>query len=382
MISIDDLVTPVTSDQQLETMLSILETLGLQPRQWREGGSLRTILRVVASTFAAFSSLQAAFIRGAFLELSEGAWLTLLAYYVYGVSRREATFATGEVTLTNAGGGNYPFAAGQLRVINPTTNKAYTNVDAFTLAPLSTMTISIIAVEVGAASSAGTGAINTLETQYDGVSVTNAAPVVGLDAATDPELRQLCRDKRAGRSVYGPRGAYAFAVRSTLRPDGTPANINRLSISPSSSTGIVTIYIASPTGAPDPEDLTLVLDSVNALARADTATAVVLPAVVKTIALDVTVWAEKRPGLAAADLQALVVDKLLALNASYPIGGIRKATTQGYLYESTIDGTSKSAHEAIYAVDGTGSDVALAANEVAVLSVTVTARLVDSEVHS
>jgi Baseplate J-like protein len=380
--SIEELTTPVTSDQQLETFLSILETTGLKPRSWREGGSLRTILRIVASTFAAFSSLQAGFIRGAFLELSEGVWLTLLAFYVYGVTRREATFATGEVTLTNSGGGNYTFAAGQLRVFNPTTKKAYTNVNAFTLAPLATQKTSIVAAELGSASSSPAGAISDLETQYDGVSVTNEDPVVGLDAATDPELRQLCRDKRAGRSVYGPRGAYAYAVRSTTRADGTPANINRLSISPSSSTGIVTIYIASPTGAPDAGDIALVLDSVNKLARADTATASVLPAVTHAIARTLTVWAEKRPGLSASDLESMVAAKLLSLNATYPIGGIPKTGTQGYLYASTIDGTAKGTHEAIYAVDGVGTDVALAANEVAILSVTVTARIVDSEVHT
>lgn len=382
MTPIEDLVTPVTSDQALETFMRELETLGLNPRAWRPAGGLRSIMRVVASSYAAFSRLQAAFIRMAFLELAEGVWLTLLAFYVYGVTRREASFANGEATLTNSGGGSYTFAPGQLRILNPTTRKAYANVATITLLPLATLVIAIAAVEIGTASSSGTGTINQLETQYAGVTVTNAAPVVGLDAATDPELRQLCRDKRAARSASGPRGAYAFAVRSALRLDGTPVNLNRVSISPSSSTGQVIIYVASPSGAPSGDDVTQVIANLNAIARPDTVTVLVYPATNHALTGTYTVWAEKRNGLSSEDLVALIVAKLVELNKSYPIGGIPKTGTQGYLYASTIDGVIKTAHEAIYAVDGLGADVALAASEVAILSVTVDVRFVDPEVHA
>lgn len=382
-LTIDDLVTPLTEAQILEKFLTNLERSGLKPRSWREGGVYRTILRIVAGTFASFSDLQAQFIKSGFLELAEGNWLTWVAFYVYGVERPESKFATGTVTLTNSGGGNYTFAAGQIRVFNTVLKKAFTNQVAFTLAPLSSVSTSVSAVESGAASSSAASTIDAIETTYLGqITVTNAAPVVGSDALPDVDLRQLCKDKRDARSVFGPRGAYAYAIRSAKRLDGSAVDINRLSISPSSSTGRVTAFVASPSGAPTAPDVTAVRASIESLSRPDTVTVTTSPAVEVLVTRVLTLWAEKQPGLTAADLRALALTQILLLNRAYPIGGIRKNTLQGYFYADKLEGTVHKAHPAIYDVDGVGADVALAQGEVAVLAVTIGAvNIVDTEVH-
>lgn len=383
MIPIDALITPVTEDQFLETFLSNLETLGLKARSWRPGGVYRTILRILAATCASFSDLQVRFIKSGFLELAEGDWLTWVAFWVYGVTRPEATFAVGPVTLTNLGGGEYTFAARQLRVFNTSTQKAFTNAEAFPLLPLATLDIAIVAVEIGSESSSSAGAIDDIETLYDGsIEVTNAAPVLGSDAMLDADLRQLCIDKLAARSVFGPRGAYAYAIRSALRPDGTPVDINRLSISPASSTGVVTMFVASPSGVPTDEDLDAARANVELLARPDTATASLEASSSVTITRTLTIWAQKQPGLTAADVITLAQKQLVTLNRNYPIGGIRKGTTQGWFYADTLESRVQQAHAAIYDVDGTGDDVALDPGEVAVLAVTIAAvNIVDTEVH-
>ena len=104
-------------------MLAALELLQIPARSWRVANPLRVILRVVATMYAGFTTVFVALIKSGFLDYAETGWLTLLARYVYGVERVTADFATGEVTLTNSGGGIYPFAAGELRLQDPTTLK-------------------------------------------------------------------------------------------------------------------------------------------------------------------------------------------------------------------------------------------------------------------
>lgn len=383
MIAIEDLITPVSEDQFVERFLANLEALGIGARAWRPAGVYRTILRVLAATCATFSDLQVRFTRSGFLELAEGDWLTWVAYYVFGVTRPPSTFAIGPVTLTNGGGGDYSFTAGQFRVFNTALGKSFTNVDAFDLHPLSTTTTDFRAVEIGSASSSAATTIDGVETAYDGlVTVSNAAPILGSDAMPDPDLRQLCKDSLGARSVFGPRGAYRYAIRSAKRTDGSAVDINRNSISPSSSTGTVTIFVASPSGVPIAGDVDAVIVNIEALARPDTVTVTTSPVTGVTITRGLTLWAAKQDGLSATDLTAFAEAALVRLQRDYPIGGIRKATPQGYFYADRLEGIVQGAHPAIYDVDGVGVDVALAAGEVAILAVTIDAvHIVDTEVH-
>lgn len=383
MIGIDDLVTPLTEEQIYERFLANLEAVGLKARSWRPGGVYLTILAILAAMCASFSDLQARFIRSGFLELAEGNWLTWVAFYVYGVTRPESTFATGPATLTNAGGGDYTFNARTFRIFNTALGKAFTNVDTFDLHPLSTATTDFVAVEIGSASSSAAGAIDRVETAYDSlITVANAAPILGSDAMLDPDLRQLCKDSLGARSVFGPRGAYAYAIRTAKRADGSPVDINRRSISLGSSTGLVTIFLASPSGIPTTADVDSVKVNIEALARTDTATVTASPVTGVTITRTLTIWAEKQDGLTAAALTAFALAAIVRLQRTYPIGGIRKATTQGYFYADKLEGIVQGAHPAIYDVEGIGADVALAAGEIAVLAVTIGAvHIVDTEVH-
>lgn len=377
MMTIEELLTSVTTEQQLESFLATLETLGVKARSWRAGGSLRTILRVVAATYAGFSVSIQAFARAGFLELATGGWLTLLADQVFDVQRIPATFATGVEQLTNAGGGVFVVAPGEFRVLGAT-GKAYVNVAAFTLNPSDVLDIDVRAVELGSASSAPAGTVTDLETALAGVGATNPAALVGSDEEKDPDLRARCRAKLGTISGKGPRGAYAYAVRSALRGDGSAVDVNRLRISPSSSTGVVTVYVASPAGPPLPSDLPFIQASIERWARPDSVTATAVGATALAVSRTLTIWARAQEGLTASDLAALVNASLIAMVAAYPIGGIPKPpATQGYLYADGLAGTAKSAHLAIYDVDGAGSDVAMSPGEVVTLSVTLDVRLVE-----
>lgn len=378
MLTLTDLFTPLTEAQVFETFLATLETSGVPARSWRTGGVYRNILRIVARSYSGLTTVMSEFAKAGFLDSASGGWLTLLARYVYGVERRAATFATGRVLFTNIGGGVYTNAAGTVTVLWPGTKKAYVTTAALTLlTPGATQLVNVQAVEEGSASSAAPGLIDTLETQLLGVTVTNPLSVVGSDAQDDESLQQLCRDKLAALSLRGPRGAYGYAVGVAKRVDGTPVNINRYAATRNETTGVVTVHVASPSGAPVVDDLAAVADSIEVWARPDTVTAVVAAATPVAFARTLTVWAKSAAGVSAAGIAADVDAALVALVAAYEIGGLTKPpSAQGYLYATNIEGTAKGANRTIFAIDGVGADLPLNAGQVATLATTLNVRIV------
>lgn len=383
MLSINDLLAPFSRDDARAKLVRMLVAMGVPADQWRTGGVLSTILTIVAISYAGFSTLIVNAISAGFLPTASGGWLTLLAYYVYGVQRTEATYASGGFTLVNTGGGIYTHAAGEVIFLNSRTGKSYTNVAPFTIgsgtpATPTSLTITIQATDPGAASSSDPGAIDTIVTPMLGVAGTNALAVSGLDAQPDNELRTMCLNKLGSLSVRGPRTAYKYAVGVAKRLDGTPVNVNRSTVSPSSHTGTVTVTLASPSGAPTTADIAAVAASIESLARPDGITVIVQPATPVLYApATLTVWGQAAAGLATADVATAVVSAIDTFLKSYPIGGLATTTAQG-VFKTGIEGVCKAAHPSIFAVDG-AIDLPLVGGQVATDGVTasnVTVRLV------
>lgn len=379
MLPIDILLRPMTEEECFDRLLEILASLGMPVHVWRKGGALRVIVRACARLYAAFSVLLAAFISSGFLETATGEWLTKLAWNVYGVKRRTATHAREKIRLTNLGANLYEDQiVGSIVVYNPITKKAYQNAEQFTLNPFSTIEVTFAAVEEGSASSSAANTITELETVLDGVEVINPKAFIGLDAENDDELRQACKDKLGAFSVRGPRTAYAWAIREATHEDGTPVNINRSSISRSSSKGQVFVWLASPTGAPLEADVEAVEESIEKRARPDAVTVFTDACTEVPVAKSLVVWARRRDGVAANDVKSTIETAIAREGANYPIGGIAKApASQGYLYSDWLAGVAKQAWPDTFDVDGAGDDVALSAGEVAVLQVSVDVRLQD-----
>lgn len=375
MIAIDDLLTALTTDQVVQTWTDNLVALGVPADKWRKGGVFSTLLRVSAATYAGFTTIMVAAIGSAFLPTSAGGWLTLLAFYVFGVSRREATFASGQITLTNAGGGVFTYAPDAVTFIDTRTKKTYRNVAGFTLGALTVLTIDIAATEAGASSSAPPGEIDQLQTSMLGVSVSNALSVVGVDAESDEELRAACVSKLGSLSVRGPRTAYLWATRIAVNISGDPVNINRVAVSTDSHTGQVTVTLASPQGVPTSADVTAAADSIEQNARPDGVTVTVTSAIPVPYAPALIVWATAQPGLTPDTVQAAVTANLTTFLSLYPVGGLRTSDGRRALFASGIDGVTKSAHAAIFAVDG-AFDLALVDGQVATDAIGVTTRLV------
>ncbi len=379
MIPIDQLFQAQTKDEVREQLLSLIETVGVPARSWRKGGALSTILTYVAALIAALTAVMVTAIRSMFLDTSEGFWLTQLAYYVYGVTRIDATFATGKVSFTNTSATTYTKQIGEVRVFNPTTKKTYTNTEIVTIPGLAVdVRFAFQAVEQGSASSSASASVTSIETTMLGVTCTNPDAIVGSDPESDADLRQACRDKTATLSPNGPRAAYAYFARRTKRIDGSAVDINRVTVTKDSSVGVVTVYLASPSGAPVGSDVTAVADNLYNNCVPDGQRADVFAATPVTLSLpSVVVYARKESGQTAEALKAGVLAALVALQRDYPIGGLKKGPgLPGYLFGDKISGVITGSSPAIFDVDGVGSDLLLTAGQVASINATVTVNLV------
>lgn len=383
MFSLNDLVTPLTRDQVQASIYEVLGIVGVNTTTWKPGAVVRTMIAATSIVIAAFSSLTAQIARSGFLELAEGDWLTLVARHVYAVERELATFAEGQITLTNAGGGTFTLDPDDLVISNPATGKSYRNTLPFTLGALTSITIPIRAIEAGSASTSSPNAITQVETTLLGVTCTNAVAVVGRDAEQDPALRARCSEKLGALSPNGPWDAYSYAARNAKRPDGTAIGVTRVRIS-KDGFGNVTVYCATASGAVtgtviDPNtDLGIVDLEIQRKAAPLAVTANAVSAAPVSIPITYSVWMRNSSGLTSGQIEAAVSAKLTTFMAGQPIGGNVIGADPGKVFQDAIKTAIGSTRPEIFhvVVTAPAADVVLALNQVPVLG-TVTATAIN-----
>jgi hypothetical protein len=376
--SLDDLTTPVTRAEVETSIYDVLAVLGVNTTSWKPGAVVRTMIVAVSIVLAAFSTLQAKIARSGFLELSSDDWLTLVARYVYGVERLEATFATGSITLNNLGGGVYSGDPDDLIFSNPVTGKTYRNTEAFALAALGTVTLAIRATEAGASSTSAPSTITVMQTTLLDVTCSNALAVVGRDAESDPSLRLRCSEKLGALSPFGPWDAYASAVRNATRPDGTFLGVTRFRIDKDGA-GNVFVYIATDSGEVGgtvgdlSTDLGIADEAIQQFAAPLAVTANTLTATAVTIAPTYEAWMYNTSGNTPTQVQALIATRLSEFMSSQPIGGNVISPAAGKVFVDAIKTAIGSTLPEIFhvAVTVPSGDVTLALTEVPVLGTPV-----------
>jgi phage-related baseplate assembly protein len=381
--SLDDLTTPLTRAQVQTKIYDVLATIGVTTTTWKPGGVVRTMIAACAILLAALSVLIAKVARGGFLELAEDAWLALVARYVYGEEKIYATFAEGEITLVNAGGGIYDFDTDEVVFRNPTTGAQYRNSDAIHLPALGTVTVAITAIEAGAASTSAPNTITELVTGMNGVTVANAASVVGQDEEEDPELRARSSEKLGSLSPMGPWDAYTYAAKRALRQDGTLVGVTRARTVKDGAGG-VTIYVATASGtvtgtASDiATDLGAVDDAIQRKAAPLAITADTVSATAVSVPVTYSVWMYNTSGLTGAQIEAAILAKLVAFFPAQPVGGNKVGSDPGYVFQDAIRTVIGSALPQIFhvAITEPAADVALTVSQVPVLGTVTPAAVV------
>lgn len=338
---LEDLITPVTRAEVQQSIYEVLGIVGVNTTSWKPGAVVRTLIVAVSAVLASLSDLQAKLARASFLDFSEGQWLTLVARYVYGVERITATFATGEITLTNGGGGVYAFDPDDLIFSNSSTGKTYRNTAAVSLGALATATVAIQATEVGADSTSGPEDIDTMVTVVIAVTCENASQLTGTDEEDDATLRTRCKEKLGSLSPFGPWDAYAYAVRSATRTDGTSIGVTRIRIV-KDGFGNVTTYCAGLDGAipGDPEDpdtdLGIANEAVQRYAAPLAVTAEVVSAVNHSIAVTYEAWLYNTSGFSDTEIRERIATAIAEFLQSQPIGGNVIDTDPGKIFVTGI----------------------------------------------
>lgn len=372
MISLSDLFTPLTTDQAQETILDMARAAGLDVDSWSAGDPTRTLLAIVARALSWVTTAASQFASGGFRTYATGDWLTLVAADIYGVTRREATYATGTVTLTNGGGGVYVIAAGDLTFSNTATGKTYRNTSGGTLNALGTLDVDVIAEEAGSASTAAIGAIDALVTTILGVTCSNAAAVVGIDAETDAEVTEACGESLAALSPDGPRDAYSYVAKHTARPDGSIIEINRTRVVATSATGDVEVTLATATGAPAGGDVTLIDTALQEQVVPATATLTTQAATEHALSVVYTAYVPSTCALTDTEVADAVEASLVAYCSAMPIGGRRLTPGgTGYVFHDLLRARISDAVADIFSVtlSTPAADVALLDTDVPVVTV-------------
>lgn len=383
MTTLAELTRPLTSAEVRDAIYAALAARGASTTTWKPGAVVRTIIAGVALVIAALSRLQADIAKSGFLELSTGAWLTLVARYVYGVERDTGSFATGEVVLDNTGGGVHAGDPGDL-IVRTADGKTYRNTAAFAIGALETgVVVPVQAVELGSAGSTGPGTIVLFETTLLGVAVTNPTALVGQDPEEDEGLRERCRAKLGTLSPAGPRDAYSFVAKSARRSDGSSIGVTRVRTI-ADGIGGVDVYVATGTGdvtgdAGDPDtDLGVIAAAIYEDVEPLGITARVHSATPVAISPTYELWVHDTSSYTNTQIQDLVKERLAEWLATQPIGGRKLAPSDpGRVYLSAIEAiiaTTLPGREVRVALTAPAADVELAADEAPVLgTVTVTA---------
>ncbi len=344
MADLTELTTPLTVAEVEAAIYAALAAKGVTTTSWKPGAVARTIITGAAIVLAAFSSLQAEIAKSGFLELSVGDWLTLVAKFVYDVDRDTGTFASGDVTLDNAGGGLFMVARGDLVVLNTTKEKTYRNTAAFVLNAFQTgLLVPVQAEEIGSDSTATAGQIDALVTVLTDVSVTNAAALIGDDPETDEELIVRALAKTGVLSPNGPSDAYRFLALSATKDDGTSANVTRVKTD-ADGEGNVTVTVANASGTltgsigDTTTDLGAVDEAIQTQAVPLAVTATTQASTAQVIAITYEVWVKSTIGLTATELGDNIDLALTNYLATSPIGGFEKVAGSGFVFVDALEG--------------------------------------------
>lgn len=411
MSSFLDLIAPETESGIRNKIRGFAITAKLLIDNWRVGGVGQQLFEMNVAMAEFFTRAVAKAIRGtASLDTSVDpgdvdpydsinvtldqvpGYLSALGENTHGVTRQNKSFASGSVTFYN-----YSGAGSQARTIAPyglvfsgttvdgVTPTYHNTPDANVYTdPGGTITVPVgtsieLPVECDFAGSIGTRATGlvSLTTTLLGCSATNANPISGNDREDAQQYRDTCRTASARLSLGGHSAAYEFLAKKNL--DGTPllnasgneVGITRVFVSQESTTGIVTAYYASASGAPLSEDVAAANNNIESqcMAVPDCITFTGTGAIETTVHVVGTARIKQVAGLDVATVKAAMVSKLAEQWELFPIGGVdRDGTGAGVIYIADIEGIARSAYAGLYNVDcGLDGYFSIPAGHVAVL---------------
>lgn len=383
MLSLAQLVTPVTEDEALETALGILTDLGFNATTWQTGAAQLTVLRLICRLYSRWTTTLTAITNGGFTTLASTNFLRLLALHFYDIEYIQAQPTIGQITLTSSAAAPvYTFAAGDIIIADVESGEegnSFTNTEGGTLNPGSSLSLEFQADVAGTDGNLAPDADLFLWTSFVGVTATNPALIPdsntwittpGTADESDARLLDRCIAKWARLTYGNTEGAYRGWALEAL-----PA-LERVTVARAAGDGTVTIIGATTLGALTGDQITEIEDYINGVTDGigrrpiNDIVEVVSATVVTTPAITVTAYVLSDNFDTAPDA---IETALLDYFGSIPIGGTKLVTDTGYVLLSRI-------MEACQAQDGVkaitlsiSANIELAADEIYLPTITVNA---------
>lgn len=287
LVTLAQLVTPVTYAEALTDELTIAAGLGLPTTAWQPIDPVRTFFTTTAQTIANYSTTVNLVAQGGYASYAaiipgvdtnvdangyETTWMDLRAYDQYGVTRIEAGQGTGAVTLTNSTTSTFgsPYLPGQLHFQSPLGGQpTFTNAETVNINASGTTIVDIVADAAfqGATGNVPNGTTLILVTSLIGVTVSAlSSAIVATAQETNAALLARCQNKLGSLSPNGPTQAYQYVVTSlpvvsgvlpngtqwtqptTSYPYGVTAAITRAATVLNIASGVVNVYVANSAG--------------------------------------------------------------------------------------------------------------------------------------
>ena len=378
MTTLADLVVQETKAAIYGVALSVATALGLPVTSWETGDPTRSLYHHLSEILSGWEVRAAGYVASGFLDLCAADdtlydWLVLLAEQVYGYAASEATNSTCTVRLSNAGGGYYPIGVGEVTFKDSTTGVTFHNTTAGLLdsGPGTTLDLDFVCDTAGSDGSSAIGDVDTMVTTLLDVTCTNTTAAVGVDEEPASSIVDGCRAKLGALSPNGPADAYNSVVRNSTLTGTT--GITRSRTIADSTTGVVTVYVAGPSGAVSGPDLVLAQSAIEQWATPLCITPTATNCANLTIAVTYSLTLYSSVGKSDTEAKAEVAAAILAALKTRPIGGdIIPPATTGKLYHawllSVIRGVYPD-HAFLATLTAPAGDTSMALNQVATLGV-------------
>lgn len=384
LLTLKQLLTPVTQEQALASWLGTLSTFGFAATSWQPGSKQRTIVETGAKLYSDLTYTVADITNSGFALLAKGAYADQLGTYSFNLIRIPATQTIGTMVLTSSPGAPvHNWVDGQLLISDQPPGTLNANVfrvsGGGTLPSNSSTTITVKGDIPGAAANIPPGVTLYMWTPLAGVTASNPA-LSGTNSwittpGTDKESDERYGLRMIGRwsaLTYGNTdGAYVYWALTAL-PALTRVSILRNPLLP----GQITVVGATAVGGLTAPQITTITDYINGTAdgvgrRPINDVLLVSSATVNLLpALNITVVVSSQY---AGDAATRISTALTTLFGAISIGGQKlPGSNQGFALIASMYQTIMAQTGVINVTGLPATDVTLATLDVYTPTITVT----------
>lgn len=322
MTTFAEVVAGRTQEQIVASILASIDAyraaLGLPPvtPDWTPRDLLYEAVQGVAKGIAAGDQLVAKYAGMASVQTCTGSLLKIRAAGFEQISIREAAPATGDVTVVNGSGTAQTFNAGT-DAFKSVSGVVYLATETKTIGAGLSGTIRVTGSVPGTSQDAAANTVTKLQSPRSGVSCTNLTGIVGVEAASDAEIRAAALLAPISRQPFATRARWVSAA-TDFGAHGVPVNRCSVRRIPAG----VRVVLAKSSGALSAGEVATVKAYLEGYVQGDSGILEVVSASESTLgSLVITLWVSASDPRKPEDVITAAAAAVSAEIAQIPIGG-------------------------------------------------------------